>query len=197
SARSRRSRSPFGSACRSSDCERGSSGNTAHPWTRSRSPRSRRMRCDAPSTRRGHESAKPTSVHSRSFVLFGAGYSRRVRSRPLCAGSIGGVLAVAAGVAGTTSQAARGGSASAITWVTLAFVTVAGMVALARPRVVEALVVADALVAISLLIEVFGRLGRLYLPGLLFLVFVTRRGGERAEVEVAGHVTGERILAWA
>ena len=154
------------------------------------------MRYDTPSTRRGHVSTDQTSVQSRSFVLFGAGYSRRVRSRPLCAGSIGGVLAVAAGVAGTVSQAARGGSASAITWVTLAFVTVGGMVALARPRVVEALVVADALVAISLLIEVFGRLGLLYLPGLLFLVFATMRGEERTEVEEAAPATVQPILAW-
>jgi len=107
------------------------------------------------------------------------------------------MLAIGAGLVGFTWHAARGGPLSIYSGLTLAFVTAAGAIALVRPRVVEALVVADALVAISVLIEVFGRLGVLYLPSLLILVLATMRAEERSKVEeeTAGSIL-QPMLAW-
>jgi cytochrome c oxidase subunit IV len=121
----------------------------------------------------------------------------RPRLGALCAGSLGGLLAVGAGVVGFVWEAARGGPLSTLSALTLALVTAAGAVALARPRVIEALVVADALLAISVLIEVFGRLGLLYLPSLVVLVVATMRAEERARVEqeTEGSLL-QPMLAW-
>jgi hypothetical protein len=115
----------------------------------------------------------------------------------LSAGTIGGLSAVAAGVVGIVVPAARGSTFSGVTALTLVFVLAGGAIALARPKLIEALTVADALVAIAVLIEVFGRLGLLYLPSLLFLVLATMRAEERkdAEKELAPQ-TIRPMLAW-
>jgi hypothetical protein len=100
---------------------------------------------------------------------------QRVRKVRLSVGSIGGAVAIAASVAGVVSQLMTGGPLSNVTGLTLLLVFVAGGIALARPNLVEALAVADVLVAIALLMEMFGRLGALYLPALLLLVVATMR----------------------
>jgi hypothetical protein len=101
----------------------------------------------------------------------------------LRAGSLGGVLAVTAAFAGFVSQLATGGAVGGTTGLTLVFVLAAGVIALLRPNLIEALVVADVLVALSVLIEMLGRLGLLYLPSLMLLVFATMRAEELPERE--------------
>jgi hypothetical protein len=102
----------------------------------------------------------------------------------LTAGALGGVLAITSAAAGFIAHLSSPGSLVSTTGLSLLFVLVAGAIVLARPTLVEALVVADALVALSVIIEMFSRLGVLYLPSLLLFVFATMRSEdlpERAE----------------
>jgi hypothetical protein len=108
---------------------------------------------------------------------------QRVQRVRLSVGSVGGAVAIAASVAGVVSQLMTGGPLSNVTGLTLLLVFVAGGIALVRPNLVEALAVADALVAIALVMEMFGRLGALYLPALLLLVVATMRAEHLPERE--------------
>ena len=101
------------------------------------------------------------------------------RFRPrLELGTYGGVVAIAGPVAGLCSQLAVGGPL-ALPGLTVAMVLAAGIIALTRPRQVQALAVADALVGLALLIEMFSVLGVVYLAVLLLLVAATLRADEQ------------------
>src|SRR5436309_2458351 len=97
--------------------------------------------------------------------------------KPLCAATLGGVLAIAASVAGFVSQVVNAGPLSNPSGLSLLLVLGAGAATLARPRDVRVVTAAAVLVAISMIAELFGKLGPLYLPALVLLVL----GIERSE----------------
>jgi hypothetical protein len=98
-------------------------------------------------------------------------------------GAVGGALALAASLAGATTEAMGNTPASDLGGFTLILVFFAGLIAVVRPRRVEALAVADVLLAISLTIEMFSRLGALYVPVLLVLLLGTMRAHATEELE--------------
>ena|SRR5438105_14150263 len=97
------------------------------------------------------------------------------------AGAVGGVLAVAASFVGFGSIALSGGSLAGTGGVAIVLVFAAGVVALFGPRLVETLVVADALLALALLMEMFDGIAGAYLAPLVLLVFATMRSGQLPE----------------
>jgi hypothetical protein len=100
----------------------------------------------------------------------------------MCAASVGGAFAIAGSLVGLVSQIVHGRPVSNLAGLTLFFVFGAGVVALSRPRDVRALTVATVLVAVSIVTELLGRLGLLYLPALvLFVVGIGRTEGEPEE----------------
>jgi hypothetical protein len=107
---------------------------------------------------------------------------------PITWGAVGGVLALVASMTGAMTEAMGRSPVSDTGGLTVMLVFVAGIVALARPRQVQVLVVSDTLVALALTIEMFGRLGMLYVPVLMVLVLGTMRA---REPQVAGKAATE------
>ncbi|MFN2545171.1 MAG: hypothetical protein ABR600_11485 [Actinomycetota bacterium] len=100
----------------------------------------------------------------------------KARTAPLLSlGTLAGVVAIAAAVAGGATEATGSAPASSLGALTLLIVFAAGAVAVVRPRQVEALASADVLVSIAIVLELFSRLGMLYVPVLLLLGFATLR----------------------
>jgi hypothetical protein len=108
--------------------------------------------------------------------------SERFRPAP---GTIGGLLAIAVTLIGAATESTGREAATDHAGLTLILVFVAGVIALARPRLIEALAVADVLMSIAITIEMLGRLGVLYLPVTLVLLYATAREHHTVEREVA------------
>ena len=90
-------------------------------------------------------------------------------------GALGGAVAIGAAVAGAATEATGSEPTSDLGGLTLLIVFAAGVVALTRPWRIEALAAADALVALALTLEMFSRLGMLFVPVLVLLGFATLR----------------------
>jgi hypothetical protein len=100
------------------------------------------------------------------------------------AGSIGGVVALASTCAVIGSFFVSPAiDPSALNYLALGMGGVAGVVALLRPRDIEALVVADVLVGLALAPAMYSRGGLIYLPALFFLALGTAQARSREESE--------------
>jgi hypothetical protein len=103
-----------------------------------------------------------------------------IRSR-LNVATLGGIVAIAAAASGFVSQLQNSGPLSNTTGLTLLMVGAAGLVAVLWPRQVETLAFADVLVGLALIVEMFGRLGMLYMPAMVLLLIGTTRARDELE----------------
>jgi hypothetical protein len=100
------------------------------------------------------------------------------------AGAIGGVVTLASTFAVVVSFFIHPAiDPTALNFLALGMGVAAGAIALARPRDIEALLVADVLVGLALAPAMYSRGGLLYLPALFFLALGTARARSREESE--------------
>jgi hypothetical protein len=100
------------------------------------------------------------------------------------AGSIGGIAALASTFAVIASFLVSPAiDPTPLNYLALGMGGVAGIIALVWPRDIEALVIADVLVALPLAPAMYSRGGLIYLPALFFLALGTARARSRDEIE--------------